>query len=156
MLQSMSNWIKTKCLCVISGLVASCSQMTFCHTRSETRSIASETTSRATRTCQHFSDLLLTICFASFWVTREWLFAFGNTASRASLTWGMLQTGLDEGMLQSGLDECSTWSCSFTAWTSAYSGIGKWTFVFFVPRIDLIANLIAMAARTRRAARACY
>ena len=29
-------------------------------------------------------------------------------------------------------------------------------FAFFVPRIDLIANLIAMAARTRRAARACY
>ena len=29
-------------------------------------------------------------------------------------------------------------------------------FAFFVPRIDLIANLIAMAARTRRAARACF
>ena len=123
MLQSVSHLMKTKCLCVIVGLVASCAQMTFCHTRSETRCIASETTSRATRTCQHFSDPLLTVCFASFWVTRKWLFSFGNTASRASLTWGMLQSGLDEGMLQSGLDECSTWTCYRGAWTSASSGI---------------------------------
>ena len=112
MLQSVSSWIKTPCRTVISGLVASCSQRTFYHTRKKTRSIASETSSRATRTSQGFSDPLLTICFASFWVRREWLFSFGNTASRASLTWGMLQTGLDEGMLQSGLDECLQWYSS--------------------------------------------
>ena len=73
MLQIVLNPTKTKCLCDIGGLVASCSQMIFCHTRS-------------TRTCQGFSDPLLTIFFTTFSVTREWLFSFGNTASRASLT----------------------------------------------------------------------
>ena len=50
-------------------------------------------------------------------------FLGNKRASRASLTWGMLQSGLDEGMLQSGLDECSTWTCYSAAWTSASSGI---------------------------------
>ena len=97
-------------------LLEKISQDTFCHTRSETRGIASETTSRATRTCQGFSDPLLTVCFASFWVTREWLFSFGNTASRASLTvhWYIV----DE-----WIPRCSTWACYRAAWTSASSGI---------------------------------
>ena len=77
---------KTTCLGVISGLLASCSHMTSCHTRSETRGISSKTIPRATRRSLLFSDPGLTICFASFWVTRKWLFSFGNTASRASLT----------------------------------------------------------------------
>ena len=117
MLQSVSNLMKSKCLCVIGGLVAASSHMTFCHTRSKTRTIASETTSRATRTCQHFSDPLLTICFASFWVTRKWPFSFGNTASRASLTvHGYI---VNEWISE----ECPTWACYRAAWTSASSGI---------------------------------
>ena len=115
MLQSVSRYnatervemLKTTCPRVISGLVATYSNMNFCHTRKKTIGLGFGINSMATRSSQGFNDPLLTVCFGGLWVIRKWLCSFGNTASRDSLTC-----------------QChARWACYRAAWTSASCGI---------------------------------
>ena len=109
--------MKTKCLCVIGGLVAYSSQMTFCHTSGETKGIGSETTSRATRTCQRFSDPLLTLLRKFLGdkkvAFRIWQHGIPSIADLPVVYRRRVDSKvLDMAMLQSGLDECLKWySC---------------------------------------------